>query len=94
MKGFLLKECEICGEEFTLTHGRQGMCPECRAAIQHNKGRNLPRQYSNPTNIEKYESEMKERYMARYKDNIVAIGYAERQIAKSLELAGKVRTEL
>jgi len=38
--------------------------------------------------------ELPEEPKPRRKSNIVAIGYAERQIAKSLELAGKVKTEL
>ena len=32
--------------------------------------------------------------MERYKDTIVAIGYAERQMADSLKKAGKVKVEL
>ena len=43
-------------------------------------------------NEEMYAKHRKEEVEAR--DNIVAIGYAERQIADSLRLAGKVNTEL
>jgi hypothetical protein len=32
--------------------------------------------------------------MERYKDTIIAIGYAERQMADSLRKAGKVKVEL
>lgn len=94
MKAYKLIECEICGAEFQQTHGRQEMCPECRAAIHRGKGRKLPRQYSNPVNVEKYEAEMKERYKARFKDTIVAIGYADRQRAETLEMVGKIKVEL
>ena len=94
MKGFILRECELCGEEFKCTHGRQHICPECREVVYRNKNRKLPRQYGNPTNVEKYEREMMERYAARFKDTIVAIGYADRQRAQTLEMVGKVRTEL
>lgn len=39
-----------------------------------------------------YVKKRKEEVEAR--DNIIAIGYAERQIADSLRIAGKVNTEL
>ena len=85
------KECEICGTEFVATHGRQTQCPECRAALQYGRGRNLPRTYEGPADFEAYEKELRERNFANYVDRIVAAGYAERQKAKTLEMAGRVK---
>lgn len=93
-RGVRLKECTVCGAEFAPEHGNKKMCPECTNALQRNKGRGLPREYEAPGDIETYERQIRERSVARYHDTIVAIGYAERQIAASLEKAGKIRTEL
>ena len=59
------KECEICGTEFVATHGRQTQCPECRAALQYGRGRNLPRTYEGPADFEAYEKELRERNFAK-----------------------------
>lgn len=92
--GEKVKECTVCGAEFVPEHGNKRMCPECTNAIQRSKGRNLPRAYDNPRNIEEYESKVKARYMERYHDTIVAIGYADRQRASTLKMAGKIDINL
>lgn len=90
----ITRECEICGAEFVPINNYRRMCPECRNAIHHNKGRKLPRSYKNPTDVIKYENELRERNYENYRDHIVAEGYASRQIAKTLESVGRIKTEL
>ena len=88
------RPCSVCGQIFTPEHGNKRICPECSEVVFNNKGRHLPRQYETPEDLEQYEAAVRKRYMSRYKDTIVAIGYADRQKADSLRRAGKVRTEL
>lgn len=90
----MTRECNICGVEFVPTHGNNNMCHECHEIIQKHRGRCLPRRYECPVNIEIYEEEVRKRNTAAFHDTIVAIGYADRQRAKTLEMAGKVKTEL
>ena len=93
-RGVRLKECTVCGAEFAPVHGNKKMCPECTNAIQRNKGRRLPREYEAPSDLETYERQIRERYMERYRDSIVAIGYADRQREQTLKMVGKVKTDL
>ena len=93
-KEFYEKVCSVCGAHFIAEHGNKRICPECVEVLHGNKGRHLPRQYETPGDLEQYEADVRRRYMERYKDTIIAIGYAERQMADSLRKAGKVRTEL
>lgn len=88
------KVCDVCGAEFISRHGNKRLCPECTDALQHGKGRGLPRSYDTPADMESYEQKLRKRNIAKYKDTIVAIGYADRQRAKTLGMVGKVRTEL
>ena len=73
---------------------QQAHLPRVRGGTARHKGRHLPRQYETPVDLEQYEAGVRSRYMERYKDTIVAIGYAERQMADSLRKAGKVKVEL
>ena len=93
-RGTKLKQCPVCGAEFAPENNYKRMCADCSNAITHGKGRKLPRTYDNPYDIESYESKLRARYMEQYHDTIVAIGYADRQMAETLQMAGKVRTEL
>ena len=88
--------CRICGREFTADNPRQIICSkECKKIAQ----RAWSRKYR-----DKNLGRIKERAQARRElhkieakrkpDTIVAIGYAERQIANSLNRAGKENTEL
>ena len=90
----MAKQCVICGAMFVPQHGNSRQCPECVEALQKGKGRGLPRDYDAPSDLETYERRIRERYMERYRDSIVAIGYAERQREATLKMVGKVRTEL
>lgn len=93
-KPFYEKVCYICGVKFIAEHGNKRICPECYEVLHGNKGRHLPRQYETPEDLVQYEAGVRRRCLERYKDTIVAIGYADRQKADSLAKAGKVRTEL
>ena len=88
------KKCSICGAEFIPTHGNKRICPECDAAVYHGNGRKLPRRYSCPVDIEVFEAIQRKKNIAAYRDTIVAIGYADRQMEATLKLAGRVNTEL
>lgn len=93
-KEFYEKVCYICGVKFIAEHGNKRICPECYEVLHGNKGRHLPRQYETPEDLEQYEAGVRKRYMSRYKDTIIAIGYADRQREATLKLAGRVKTEL
>ena len=107
MKVYEEKPCAVCGKVFQPTHAREKYCcKECaregglvlkrRWQARHAEQiREMKREWAR----KKRADDKGEAYMPKGKskaktDNIIAIGYAERQIAASLKLAGKVRTEL
>ena len=79
MKEYYEKVCQICGAEFIARHGNKRLCPECYEITTRGKGRNLPRRYACPVDIELYEEKVRKQNIADHKDTIVAIGYADRQ---------------
>lgn len=90
-------KCEICGAEFAPRNSRQKTCGSlpCRKEYHRKYDKEYRRKYRERIN------EVNKRYMREHRlirepkpDTIVAIGYAERQMAKTLESVGKVRTEL
>lgn len=89
-----LRPCSVCGKVFTPPHGNRKLCPDCRERIYNNLGREWAITYEGPTNVDDYERRMEKRNRERYRDTIIAIGYADRQMAQTLEMAGKIRTEL
>ena len=93
-KEFYRKTCQICGAEFIARHGNKRLCPECYEITTRGKGRNLPRRYACPVDIELYEEKVRKQNIADYKDTIVAIGYADRQREQTLQMVGKVKVEL
>lgn len=91
----MIKECCICGRMFD-AQGKDKTCSkECRKimkrewtrAYRERKGREYNKEWMRDYRKEKSLPETKE-------DTLVGLGYAERQMQKSLELAGKVRTTL
>ena len=54
-------------------------------------GLEYPITYDNPTDIKQYEYKLRKRNIERFRDRIVATGYAERQKAKTLEMVGRVK---
>lgn len=89
-------KCRICGKAFYAKNKRQVICSEeCkkvaqaewyRRYIEKNAGRIRERQ--------QLMKERKKREASMKPDTIVGKGYAERQMAKTLEMAGKINTEL
>lgn len=87
------KECKFCGAAFTPTNGNQRLCQECRDLTLHARGRVSPNLREDPRDRDAYEEDLKARTTRRVEanDSIVAEGYAERQKAQTLKMAGKVR---
>ena len=88
------RECEICGAVFVPTHGIQRTCPECREYAR--RGWHIGYRDVMPVESVKHrEYVIRQRFEEAERNcTIVGEGYAERQIADSLKLAGKVKTEL
>ena len=90
------KNCEICGEPFLSRDSRQRTCgsPECRHTLHRQTQKayeeSHPRRNSERYKKMRIETERK----AKKHDSIIGEGYAERQIADSLRLAGRINTEL
>ena len=83
------KECEICGCMYKPGRKGQRTCgaPEC----VHEMRRLNAIRWSKEHRAAKKEARLKREVKP---DTIVAIGYAERQMADSLAKAGKVKVEL
>ena len=89
--------CEICGKIYKPGRKDQRTCASKECVIERK------RLWANETlNQETYRARKRE-YMRQRRtpephkpkeDTIIAIGYADRQMAASLAKAGKVRTEL
>lgn len=90
-------ECSYCGSLFKPTTHKNTTCPECKhffqtySSIRAKQGTRISRATFDEREYQIIE-EAKRR--AKKNDRIISKGYAERQIAQSLRLAGKVRTEL
>ena len=87
------RECKICGKTYVPRRRDQSTCgdPDCVRQWKNrnnNEYRRMMRQRGG------YRQKKKEEARVPKPDTIVAIGYAERQMAKSLEMAGKVKVEL
>lgn len=96
------RRCEICGREYIPKRSDQRCCldAECRKGLQRlNYKEYRETHYAKvlETNRRCMAKRRDERIRERNKpkeDTIVAIGYADRQMAASLKMAGKVNTEL
>lgn len=89
-------KCRICGKVFYAKNKRQVLCSsECRR-IAGVEGTRLYRQRHKAVVNERQRLKRKrlKDKASQKTDTLVAVGYAERQKAKSLEKAGKVNTEL
>ena len=85
----ITKRCDICGKTFIAHNKRSHVCfrAECRRAYHRivaseNRDRNKHMNFKELDNPEPH---------VRKPDTIIAIGYAERQMAQTLEMAGKVK---
>lgn len=92
-----LRTCPVCGKKFKPKHHNHKLCsPECALERKRQRDRNFRREHADRIRAQKHEY-YEEHKCGRRKskpDTIVAIGYAERQIANSLERAGRINTEL
>lgn len=84
------RECDICGAVYTPTHGIQKTCPECRAFAK--KGWHVGKKVVVPVeDIRHREIAIRQRFEEAERNcTIVGEGYAERQIADTLRLVGKI----
>lgn len=100
----MIKECCVCGKKFEAKRKIDIVCgdPDCRNAryregIAEWKKKNYEHVKELNRNSARRRRERKkaEREAAeKVRQSFVAEGYAERQMQKSLELVGKVRTTL
>lgn len=88
--------CRICGKTFYANNKRQVICSEeCKKVASYEwRKRYISKHKAEINKRGRMRRERKKREKARKPDTIIAIGYAERQIADSLKKAGKVNTEL
>lgn len=86
--------CAMCGAKFIAKRKGALFCSkECR--YKHHKVYNLEWYHSHKGKVNERQNERRAEKRRKVKpDTIVAVGYAERQMADSLAKAGKVRTEL
>ena len=89
--------CVICGRAFVPARGNQVTCNSIACKKERHRRQSLQWRDENRDAVR----ESNRNYMRRVReetpvkeDTIVAIGYAERQIAATLERVGKVKTEL
>ncbi len=99
MKEYEPRICEICGKEYIPKRSDQRTCgsEECMKERQRlNRLEYRERNYAKV--LEDNRRAMRERRDKKRQkekpDTIVAIGYAERQMAATLEKAGRIKTEL
>lgn len=96
------RKCEICGKEYIPRRSDQRCCGsyECKKGrqrlnyMEYRKENYAAVLENNRRSMAKRREERKRAENPPKKDTIIAIGYAERQMAASLAKAGKVRTEL
>ena len=90
-------ECSYCGSLFQPTTHKNTVCPECKVFFQTYsavRAREGTRKSRATFDEREYQIIEDAKRRAAKNDRIIGEGYAERQIAQSLRLAGKVRTEL
>lgn len=99
MKEYEPRICEICGKEYIPRRSDQRTCgsEECMKERQRlnrleYRERNYAKVLADNRRIMRERREKKRR--KEKPDTLVAVGYAERQIAETLKMAGRVNTEL
>lgn len=102
MKDYEPRLCIICGVEYIPKRSDQRTCgsKECKKArqrlncLEYRKKNYAAVLATNRRSMAKKREEKKHKENPPKKDTIVAIGYAERQMADTLRKAGKVKVEL
>ena len=102
----MTKQCVICGKEFETNRVRRVTCGDPACMKEHHRNyqkaydpiyRNTHRDAVNRRNREyarRKRKTAKENYKVESKpkeDTIVGLGYAERQMAQTLDMVGKVK---
>ena len=87
-------QCEICGKTFQADSRKRKQCDECSNWVKTVPDSEVRGGYAIVDQAVR-EAIIKARFEAKEKNcTIIGKGYAERQIADSLRLAGKINTEL
>lgn len=102
MKDYEARICIICGKEYIPRRSDQRTCgcKECMKArqrlnwLEYRKKNYAAVLETNKRSMAKKREERKREENPPKPDTIVAIGYAERQMAETLRKAGRVKTEL
>lgn len=102
----MTKQCVICGKEFETNRVRRVTCGDSNCMKEHHRNyqkmyapiyRNTHRDAVNRRNREyarkkrKTKAENRKVESKPKEDTIVGLGYAERQMAQTLEMVGKVK---
>ena len=88
------RACEICGKMYIPRRSDQRTCASKECIRERKRLYAIKRLHEGAYRARKREYMRQRRTPEPHKpkeDTIVAIGYAERQIARSLEMAGKVK---
>ena len=102
MKNYEPRLCEICGAEYIPRRFDQRTCAstECKKArqrlnyLEYRKNNYAAVLETNRRSMAKRRREREQEKQPPKKDTIVAIGYADRQRAETLQMVGKVKVEL
>lgn len=102
MKEYEPRRCIICGKEYTPKRSDQRCCLDPKCTYERQRLNRIEYRQKNygrvlENNRRAMEKRRAERYLAEHppkEDTIVAIGYADRQRAATLEMVGKVKVTL
>ena len=101
MKNYEPRACIICGKEYIPKRSDQRTCAsdECKKARQRlnyleYRKNNYARVLENNRRTMKARREREKHETDSKQDTLVAIGYAERQRAQTLQMVGKIKVEL
>lgn len=90
------RECVICGKVFVPTRKNEILCsdPACKKERHRQKIEAYKPMHNAARKKKREEARLIKEHRKPKPDTIIAIGYADRQIAESLRMAGRVNTEL
>ena len=96
------RRCEICGKEYIPKRSDQRCCldPECKKGLQLLNYKEYRATHyakvleANRRSMAKKREDAKRKEREAKGDTLIAIGYAERQMAETLRMAGGVKKEL
>ena len=90
------KPCLICGKVFVPTRKNEILCsdPACKKARHQQQIEAYKPKLNAARKRQREEAKLIKKNRKPKPDTIIAIGYADRQIAETLRMAGRVNTEL